>query len=413
MKRNFKFQISNFKFVTFLFLPFTVYCLLLTAVDAKVYIDITSPAFRKLPISIAYTGHEKAGEISGIVKEDLDFTGIFYFIDPDVPGAEIRISIEAEVPEKIKAETVVFDLIENRKILNKKYSASEKILRVLAHSIANDIFGAITGRDGAFRTKLSYVGSTSDKKHLYITDWDGYNTVRVVAKGMSLSNSWSPDGLSIIYSSERGRKWGIYSLDLKDYGEKALFTSKGLNLVGNVGADRHIAFSSSKSGNSEIYTMNFYGSSVKRLTRSFGIDLSPAFSPDGSQIAFVSDRGGSPQIYTMDVSGRRVKRLTFKGSYNTSPAWSADGKWIGYAGRIHGKNQIFMIKFDKADLRQLTYEGNNEGPTFSPDGMFVAFDSDREGKKGIYIMSINSEEIKRITPKNMKAMNPNWSPYFQ
>jgi TolB protein len=72
-----------------------------------------------------------------------------------------------------------------------------------------------------------------------------------------------------------------------------------------------------------------------------------------------------------------------------------------------------MIKSDSMELRQLTYEGNNENPTFSPDGLFLAFDSDREGNKGIYLMGINSERLKRITPKNMKVMSPEWSPYFK
>ncbi|MCK5287318.1 MAG: PD40 domain-containing protein, partial [Thermodesulfovibrionia bacterium] len=105
--------------------------------------------------------------------------------------------------------------------------------------------------------------------------------------------------------------------------------------------------------------------------------------------------------------------LTFEGSYNTSPAWSPDGQWITFVGRKNGKSQIFMIQSDGVDLRQITEEGNNENPAFSPDGMFMAFDSDRDGNKGIYLMNINGGIQKRITPKNIKAMNPRWSPYIK
>jgi TolB protein len=365
-------------------------------------------------ISISATGHKKSVEIAAIVEKDLDFTGIFYPIDPEIPGAEITNSIHVEIQEKIEANVVVFDVIENKRVLNKKYTASQKILRALAHSIANDIYQAVTGEKGVFRTKLSYIGGVTQKKQLYLTDWDGYNPVRIVAKGLSLSHSWTPDGKRIIYSSERGRKWGIYALNLKNYSEQTLFISEeGLNLVGGISPDDRMAFSSSKGGNPEIYVMDIDGKGSKKITRSFGIDVSPVFSPDGSQIAFVSDRGGSPQIYLMNSSGRGVKRLTHEGSYNTSPSWSPDGEWIAYVGRRHGKNQIFMIKSDSTELRQLTYEGNNESPTFSPDTLFLAFDSDREGKKGIYIMSLQSEQQKRITPRGMRAMNPKWSPYFR
>jgi len=416
MKRNFKFQISNFKFFIFIFSLFTVHCLLFTVSHAKVYIEITDPALRKLPISINYTGHEEAKEVAGIVKDNLDFTGIFYLIDPDIPGAEITVKIDAVVPEAtkvIKADVVVSDLIKNEDILNKRYTASKDILRTLSHSISNDIFKVITGMDGVFRTKIAYIVNSSDKKWLYIMDWDGYNPLRVVTKGLTLSQSWSPDGQYLVYSSERDRNWGIYLLDIRKYIETMLFSAKGLNLAGGISPDGRIAFSSSKDGSPEIYVMNLDGGDLKKLTRSFGIDVSPVFSPDSSQIAFVSDRGGSPQIYIMDSDGTRLRRLTFEGSYNTSPVWSPDGKWIAFVGRKNSNNQIFMIKSDGSDLRQITDKGNNENPSFSPDGMFLAFDSDRDSGKGIYLMSINGEREKRITPKDTKTMNPEWSPYIK
>ncbi|MBI4654834.1 MAG: PD40 domain-containing protein [Nitrospirae bacterium] len=390
---------------------FFLVCSLFTASDAKVYIDITAPAFRKLPLSISHTGPDEAKEVAEIVKNDLDFTGIFHLTDPDILGAEITVKIDAAVSEIIKTDVLVFDLIKNEEILSKRYTASKSILRALSHSISNDIFKVITGKDGIFRTRLAYTVNSSDKKGLYIMDWDGYNPVRVVAKGLTLSQSWSHDSQYLVYSSERDRNWGIYSLDLEKYKETMLFSGKSLNLVGGISPNGLIAFSSSKDGSPEIYVMNIDGSNHRKLIKSFGIDVSPVFSPDGSQIAFVSDRGGSPQIYIMDADGARLRRLTFEGSYNTSPMWSPDGKWIVFVGRKDGNNHIFMIKFDGSDLRQLTEKGNNENPTLSPDGMFIAFDSDRDGSKGIYLMSINGERQKRITPKDIKAMNPKWSPY--
>jgi TolB protein len=415
--KSYKLQVKEKIFLGFIFFSlFTFHFSLLTFADAKVYIDITDPALRKLPISISYTGHEEAKEVAEIVKDDMDFTGIFYLIDPDILGAEITVKIDVAVSEAIKvirADVLVSDLIKNEEILNKRYTASRDILRTLSHSISNDIFKVITGRDGVFRTKIAYIVNSSDKKWLYIMDWDGYNAVRVVTKGLTFSQSWSHDGQYLVYSSERDKNWGIYLLDIRKYRETMLFSAKGLNLVGGISPEGRIAFSSSKDGSPELYVMSLDGSDLKKLTRSFGIDVSPVFSPDGSQIAFVSDRGGSPQIYIMDSDGTRLRRLTFEGSYNTSPVWSPDGKWIAFVGRKDSNNQIFMIKLAGSDLRQLTYNGNNENPTFSPDGMFLAFDSDRDGDKGIYLMSINGERQKRITPKDIRAMNPEWSPYFK
>jgi TolB protein len=379
---------------------------------SKVYIDITSPAIRKLPISIKTSGTPTSKEIESIVKSDLDFTGLFSFVDADVPGAEILATFMVKMSDGLKVILSVNDVIENREVLKKRFSATK--IRPIAHSISNDIYYIATGKKGIFRTKLSYlVNTSSGRKGLRLMDWDGHRSIKVVSKGLTSGHSWSQDGRFLIYSSERNRKWKIYLLNLKRYREMILFSSRGLNLVGGTSNDDLISFSSSKDGNSEIFVINIYGKRFKKLTSSFGINVSPVFSPDGSRIAFVSDRGGSPQIYIMDSDGRGLKRLTFEGSYNTSPSWSPDDKWIAYTGRKIGKNQIFMVKSDGTDLRQLTHSGNNESPSFSPDGLFLAFDSDRDGKRGIYLMRINGEGQKRITPTNIKAMSPKWSPYLK
>lgn len=399
-------------FLFFISLLSTLYSLLSFA-HAKVYIDITSPTLRSLPISFSSTG-EKSEEITAIVKNDLEFTGIFYPVGLDVSGAEITVKIDVKAEEKrLIAEVSLTELIENKEVLRKRYEAEKSILRTLAHTISNDIFKVITGQDGIFRTKIAYLMEGAGKKGLHLMDWDGYNEQMVVSKGFTFSHSWSKDGEYLLYSSERDRKWSIYSLNLRDNTERMLFSSKGLNLVGGTSPQGNVAFSSSKDGSPEIYIMNIDGGNLKKLTRTAGIDVSPVFSPDGSQIAFVSDRGGSPQIYIMNTDGSGIRRVTFEGNYNTSPQWSPDGKWIAYSGRIGGNNQIFIVSLEDMKLRQLTDNGNNESPTFSPDGMFIAFDSDRDGVKGIYIMRVNGDGQKRITPRGVKAMVPRWSPYLK
>jgi TolB protein len=382
-----------------------------SSADAKVYIDITSSNWREIPISISAKGNEEAKMVEEVVKNDLYLTGIFEDVDPILLGAEIKIEIEVESGDGLKASVAAADLIANRLILKKKYEASKGSVRALAHSIANDVFKVITDKRGSFRTKFTYIVDNGGDKELHIMDWDGYNTSLIESKGLPLVHNWSDDGNHIYYSAERNRKWRVLKLDRKKGVKEQIFASEGINLVGDIYKGR-IAFSSSKDGSPEIYLINTDGSGMKKITRSRGIDISPVFSPDGSKIAFVSDRGGSPQIYTIDSDGRKMKRLTFGSSYNQSPSWSLDGKWIAYVSRIDGKNQIFMIKSDGVGARQLTDEGNNENPSFSPNGLFIAFDSDRGGTRGIYLMRPNGEGQKRITPKGVRAMIPRWSPYL-
>jgi len=385
-----------------------------TTAHARIYIDVTSPGARQLPITIITTGPMQSKEIEWIVKSDLEATGIFEIVDPDVPGAEIIVVLDVDMSGGLKVVLSVRDLIENREVLKKRFDASKVIIRPMAHSIADDIYKVATGKDGVFRTKISYLKElASGKKELQYMDWDGYNSKKIISRGLTTSHNWSQDGSYLFYSSERKRQWKIYVLDLDNFRETLLFSSKGLNIVGGTSPDGLVSFSSSKDGSSEIYSINKYGKNLKKLTRSFGIDVSPVFSPDGGTIAFVSDRGGTPQIYVMTAEGKNLHRVTFEGAYNTSPSWSSDGERIAYTGRSNGKFQIFVVKSDGTELRQLTVSGNNESPSFSPDGIFLVFDSDRDGKRGIYRMRSNGEAQKKITDDRVKAMAPEWSPYLK
>ncbi|MGI8721742.1 MAG: TolB family protein [Geodermatophilaceae bacterium] len=57
------------------------------------------------------------------------------------------------------------------------------------------------------------------------------------------------------------------------------------------------------------------GSGVANLTNQFGVDVNPAWSPDGSRIVFISDRDRAGQlpptdVYVMQADGTGVVRAT-------------------------------------------------------------------------------------------------------
>ncbi|MBI5639130.1 MAG: Tol-Pal system beta propeller repeat protein TolB [Nitrospirae bacterium] len=402
--------------------------LLLSSAYGKVYIDITAPAPKKMPIAIFDLVGPSGREISDIIREDLIFTGLFQAVDKtsfiESPAQAFNpqnwtpLGIEAVVKGNVSEEKnlsitiALYDTFEGREILNKQYQSEKELLRQLSHSISNDVYAAMTGRPGIFRTRIAFIGEEGEEKGIYIMDWDGHRIRKLGLKGsLVLAPHWSQDGSRIIYSSERGRQWGIYLLDFLKMTEKRVFASKGTNMAGDFfpKSDSFI-FSSSKDGTPDLYTFNINDNSVKKITSTHGIEVSPAVSSDGKTVAFVSDRGGSPQIYLMQPDGTEIRRVTFEGSYNTSPHWSPAGDRLVFSGRRGGKNQIFTVKSDGSELMQLTDHGNNEDPSFSSDGRYIVFSSDREKTKAIYIMRANGEAQKKISPKDLKAFGPRWSP---
>lgn len=394
----------------------------------KIYIDITSPNIKKLPIAIQpFIG---ARDLSDIVKSDMTFTGLFDCLDeaaqierPDQPfntknwrglGAELVVKgVATRSSQSIDVTVSAFDVIDNREVLRKEYTTKPDLVRLLAHTVSNDIYKILTGQQGIFKTKIAFISQKYGSKELYIMDWDGERMYPVGIKGdIMLAPRWSSDGSKLIYSAEKNRKWGIYVLDMNSMRELSAIPPSGVSIAGNFFPDnRRFAFSTAMNGYSDISIGDISSLQSHKIIATPWIDVSPAVSPDGSSIIFVSNRAGSPQIYISDKEGFGVHRLTFQGNYNTSPSWSRTGDKIVYTSMIGGKNQIFTVRPDGSGVTQLTDAGNNEDPCFSPDGRYIAFTSNREGSSGIFLIRSNGEGLKRLTPKGFRAASPGWSPY--
>ncbi|MFA5352911.1 MAG: Tol-Pal system beta propeller repeat protein TolB [Thermodesulfovibrionales bacterium] len=414
------------RFIIF-FIVFCAVSILNSAFAEKVYIDITSPQIRKLPIAIQPFTGDRA--VSDIVRDDLSFSGLFDCIPdasqierPDQPfsagnwkgvGAELVVKGRVTTSGKeIKVAVFAYDVSDGREVLRKEYSSPAGLMRPLSHSVANEIYKILTGQQGIFRSKIAFVSDKGGRKELFLADWDGKRSHGLGATGgIILMPRWSGDGTKLLYSVERNRQWEICLLEMSSMKEKNMVSLRGLNMAGNFfPGGREFVFASSKEGGSDIYVGNTQRMTGRKLISSPWIDVSPAVSPDGKSVLFVSDRSGNPQVYISDSEGEGIRRISFSGSYNTSPAWSPRGDLVAFSGMAGGKNQIFVMKADGTGLNRLTERGNNEDPTFSPDGRYIAFTSDRDGGKGIYLMLINGEGQKRITPPGIKATGPAWAP---
>jgi hypothetical protein len=131
------------------------------------------------------------------------------------------------------------------------------------------------------------------------------------------------------------------------------------------------------------------------LTNNLTSDLTPAWSPDGSQIAFSSLRTDWPnyEIYVMNADGTGQTRLTHNFAWDSSPAWSPDGLQIAFessrdSAQGTGREEIYVMNADGTGQTNLTNNplSAERYPTWSPDGSQIAFASNRDGYFEIYVM---------------------------
>lgn len=155
-----------------------------------------------------------------------------------------------------------------------------------------------------------------------------------------------------------------------------------LLMVGKAGGeppgDTKIVWKSSRSGTDSIWIMNPDGSDKVQLTDNLGHDITPALSPDGSEIALASHRNGSlSRLFLMNHDGSNLHEIAAIPGLNVQyPSWSPDGQRIIFnavAGSSSGG--IYVVDRDGANLQQVTGPYKYDcRPFYSPDGETIWFD---------------------------------------
>lgn len=182
-------------------------------------------------------------------------------------------------------------------------------------------------------------------------------------------------------------------------------------LTGERGIARtKIAFISNRSGNKEIYVVDYDGAGLRQVTRNGSINMSPAWSPDGGRLAFVSYKGGDPDIYTVDLATGKVSLVVGGPGVQGAPAYSPDGGRIAYSQTSGTESEIYVCNEDGSGKRRITRVGGiNTSPCWSPDGRRIVFTSDRSGNPQLYMADTDGGGIRRLTYEGKWNDIPSWS----
>jgi len=173
-----------------------------------------------------------------------------------------------------------------------------------------------------------------------------------------------------------------------------------------------VAFVSTRSGNDDIFTMNFDGTRVIDVTMNAAEDSDPAWSPDCSQIAFVSDRNGNPDIYVMNTDGSHLRRVTSSPADDTQPTWSPSGTRIAFTRTVGTNGDLYIVSPDATHGRRLTSgPADDFRPDWSPNGFRIAFASTRGGgSEQIFTMSSAGGLFVQVTRSVGQNLQPAWAP---
>lgn len=220
---------------------------------------------------------------------------------------------------------------------------------------------------------------------------------------------------SIVYVVGSGNDADLFVTKSNGTGTTRLTSQVGLDLDPAWSPDgTKIVFSSWRNNNdAEIYVIDANGNNPVRLTNTVGVDNRPAWSPDGSRIAFISERDGNAEIYVMKADGSEPVRLTDNPSLDLDPSWSPDGSKIAFASARDGSLAIWVMNADGSGAEKLT--SNTVGdlqPEWSPDGRKIAFSRGTTSStvRDIFVINPDGSGLAQVTRDMPNASDPSWSP---
>ncbi|MEP6765663.1 MAG: hypothetical protein ABJB66_15210, partial [Gemmatimonadaceae bacterium] len=178
--------------------------------------------------------------------------------------------------------------------------------------------------------------------------------------------SFSPDGKSLAFTSQRGGRDILNLLDLKsrDVYKRIDFDLDQVLSPAWSPDGKMLVFSGMKHGLSDLYTVNADGTNLKQLTKDRYGDEMPQWSPDGKTIAFASDRGpetdfeilriGKWKISLYDVATGEITVIPGQGGLNINPQWAPDGKSLAYVSDRTGIANLYLYDLGDKQHYQLT-----------------------------------------------------------
>jgi len=177
-----------------------------------------------------------------------------------------------------------------------------------------------------------------------------------------------------------------------------------------------LAFSSNRSGNKEIYTINSDGSDLKQLTKSAGADEYPSWSPDGSQIVFTSDRRKPLKaVFVMNADGSNQrelldKPLSTKKHQNLVPHWSPRGDEILFTTDLYFPGyDLILYALKNKDLKPLTIgRGSYSRGNWSPDGSEIVFVYGAADEANLWTIKKGSGIPSQLTNVAGREYDPIW-----
>lgn len=281
--------------------------------------------------------------------------------------------------------------------------------------------------------RITFHSARSGELDIYSMNADGTDLQRLTdSPGRDFEPDWSPDGKTIVFSSDRDdpENAQLYVINRDGSEPRALMPFIDADFVAPRWSSdgEWILFHSNQAVDGEarfeIYKVRKDGTELTNVSNTPGNNFRGDWSPDGQRIVFVSEREGNRELYVMNADGSNQLRLTNHQADDNRPRWSPDGSTILFESNRDGDNTaLYLMDAPNPDaaglqedtIRLLTFPGfSSQAGAWALDGEKIVFSADRDSDTiqnwEVYIMDANATNIYRLTTDPELDRFPAWTP---
>jgi TolB protein len=172
-------------------------------------------------------------------------------------------------------------------------------------------------------TRIAFSSTRDGNAEIYVANRDGSSLRRLTNHSAAdIAPTWAPNGTQIAFTSDRTGTPQIYVMGSDGLGlQKVTSEAYADRPTWSPAPYNEIAFASRTGPGNDIKIKDLATGQVRQLTFGEGTNESPAFAPNGRHLAFMSTRSGKSQIFTIARDGRDLRQVTRLGN-NYQPDWS-------------------------------------------------------------------------------------------
>jgi TolB protein len=171
-------------------------------------------------------------------------------------------------------------------------------------------------------TKLAFTSNRDGNAEIYVMNVDGSGVRRLTNHpAIDVTPTWSPTGTQIAFTSERSGAPAIWVVDADGLNLRRLTYEHSDRATWSPAPYNEIAYAARTGPGYDIKVLNIAAGQPMQITFGEGSNESPAWAPNGRHLAFTSTRAGRTQVFTVDRDGKNVRQITREGN-NQQPHWS-------------------------------------------------------------------------------------------